>query len=89
MPRTILSWFISAIILRWMVQNKEQRKMCYLSAEYLIGPQLGNNLVCFGGLEIVKQAVTELGIDFDKLLDCEEEPRLGNGGLWPFSCLLY
>ena len=67
--------------LKWMYDNKAQRTMCYLSAEYLIGPQLGNNLVCFDAMELVRQAVTELGVDFDKLLDCEEEPGLGNGGL--------
>ena len=67
--------------LKWMYDNKGQRAMCYLSAEYLIGPQLGNNLVCFGGMDIVRQAVTELGVDFDRVLDCEEEPGLGNGGL--------
>ncbi|HWR38679.1 MAG TPA: glycogen/starch/alpha-glucan phosphorylase [Patescibacteria group bacterium] len=67
--------------LKWIFINKDKRKMCYLSAEYLIGPQLGNNLVCFDEMDLVRQAVTELGVDFDKLLDCEEEPGLGNGGL--------
>lgn len=67
--------------LKWMHANKKQRRMSYLSAEYLIGPQLGNNLVCFDVIDIVRKAVTELGIDFDEMLDCEEEPGLGNGGL--------
>lgn len=67
--------------LKWMHANKEQRMMCYLSAEYLIGPQLGNNLVCFEAMDLVRQAVAELGVDFDQMLECEEEPGLGNGGL--------
>ena len=67
--------------LKWLVHNKDHRLMCYLSAEYLIGPQLGNNLICFDAMALVRQAVTELGIDFDKMLDCEDEPGLGNGGL--------
>ena len=67
--------------IKWLVANKDHRAMCYLSAEYLIGPQLGNNLVCFDAMDLLRQAVTELGVDFDELLDCEEEPGLGNGGL--------
>ena len=67
--------------LQWMRANQGQRIMAYLSAEYLIGPQLGNNLVCFEAMDLVRQAVTELGVDFDQLLDCEDEPGLGNGGL--------
>ena len=61
--------------------SKKLKIMCDLSAEYLIGPQLGNNLLCVGGMNLVRQAVEELGIDFDKLLQTENEPGLGNGGL--------
>lgn len=57
------------------------RTVCYLSAEFLMGPHLGNNLINMGILDQVKQAMAELGLDFDELLAQEEEPGLGNGGL--------
>ena len=57
------------------------RTVAYLSAEFLMGPHLGNNLVNLGIQDEVRQAVTELGLDFDRLLSCEDEPGLGNGGL--------
>jgi glycogen phosphorylase len=57
------------------------RTVAYLSAEFLMGQHLGNNLINLGIYDQVKQAVTELGLDFDELLSSEEEPGLGNGGL--------
>jgi glycogen phosphorylase len=57
------------------------RTVAYLSAEFLMGPHLGNNLINLGIYDRVKQAVTELGLDFEELLAQEEEPGLGNGGL--------
>ena len=57
------------------------RTVCYLSAEFLLGPSLGNNLISLGLYEVFKQAIEELGLDFDDLLEQEEEPGLGNGGL--------
>ncbi len=57
------------------------RTVCYLSAEFLMGPHLGNNLVNMGIYNAVKQAMEELGLDFDDLLAQEVEPGLGNGGL--------
>jgi glycogen phosphorylase len=61
--------------------GQRSRTVAYLSAEFLIGPHLGNNLVNLGIYEEAKQAVTELGLGFDELLQQEEEPGLGNGGL--------
>ena len=57
------------------------RTAVYLSAEFLIGPQLGKNLVNLGIYDQAAQALAELGKDLDELLDQEEEPGLGNGGL--------
>jgi starch phosphorylase len=54
---------------------------CYLSAEFLIGPQLGNNLVNLGIQSHARQAMAALDQNLDALLDIEEEPGLGNGGL--------
>ena len=61
--------------------EKAARTVCYLSAEFLLGPQLGNNLINLGVQDQVRQAVKEMGLDPDALLEQEEEPGLGNGGL--------
>ena len=47
----------------------------------LFRSHLGNNLINLGIFEEVKQAIDELGLDFDELLAQEVEPGLGNGGL--------
>jgi glycogen phosphorylase len=57
------------------------RTVAYLSAEFLMGPHLGNNLVNLGIFETVHECMTELGMNFEQLLAQEEEPGLGNGGL--------
>ena len=57
------------------------RTVCYLSAEFLMGPHLGNNLVNLGIYDQIKQVINELGLNFDELLAQEDEPGLGNGGL--------
>jgi len=56
-------------------------KVACLSAEFLIGPQLGNNLVNLGIEASARAAMRVLGQDLDALLALEEEPGLGNGGL--------
>ncbi len=53
----------------------------YLSAEFLLGPHLGNNLLNLGIEDEVRAALAELGQNYDEVLACEEEPGLGNGGL--------
>ena len=61
--------------------RKRSRTICYLSAEFLMGPQLGNNLVNLDAFQATREAMTRLGLDLDELLEHEEEPGLGNGGL--------
>ena len=61
--------------------EKASRTVCYLSAEFLLGPQLGNNLINLGVQSQARQAVEELNLDLEELLEQEEEPGLGNGGL--------
>ena len=61
--------------------NQGSRTVAYLSAEFLMGPHLGNNLINLNIFDTVKECMTELGLDFEKLLGQEEEPGLGNGGL--------
>jgi starch phosphorylase len=57
------------------------RTVAYLSAEFLMGPHLGNNLINLGIIDTVKECMTEMGLNFEQLLGQEEEPGLGNGGL--------
>ncbi len=59
----------------------EVKVASYLSAEFLTGPHLGNNLLNLGITDQTRAAVKELGQDLDDLLAVEEEPGLGNGGL--------
>ena len=61
--------------------EKASRTVAYLSAEFLIGPQLGQNLLSLGISGATRQAMDELGLSLDALLEQEEEPGLGNGGL--------
>lgn len=62
-------------------KNQHSRTVVYLSAEFLIGPQLANNLLSLGITDQVRQAMQWLGYDLDAIIDQEEEPGLGNGGL--------
>jgi starch phosphorylase len=61
--------------------KKTPKFVYYLSAEYLPGRQITNNLLYSGLTEIACQAMQELGFDLDELLSCEMEPALGNGGM--------
>lgn len=57
------------------------RMVCYLSAEFLMGPQLANNLISLNLLDQFERAVSESGLNLDEMIEQEEEPGLGNGGL--------
>ncbi|MCX8049910.1 MAG: glycogen/starch/alpha-glucan phosphorylase, partial [Methylohalobius sp.] len=74
------------ILKRWMQTietylSGQAKSVSYLSAEFLIGPQLGSHLFSLGIEEAMRQALSDLGQDLEALLDQEEEPGLGNGGL--------
>jgi starch phosphorylase len=74
------------LLQRWIessrtFRTRESRTVVYLSAEYLMGPQLEHNLLCLGMREAAAEALQPLGIDLELLIDHEEEPGLGNGGL--------
>jgi starch phosphorylase len=60
---------------------EKQKQAFYLSAEFLMGRALGNNLINLGMLKEVKELFDELGIDYNKIEDAEEDSALGNGGL--------
>ena len=57
------------------------RRVAYLSAEFLLGPHLANNLLNLGITEAVRAAMRGLAYDLDEIIAQEEEPGLGNGGL--------
>ena len=62
-------------------QQSNEKEVAYLSAEFLIGPQLNNNLLNLGLKKDAEEALAEYDQCLDKILDCAEEPGLGNGGL--------
>jgi starch phosphorylase len=61
--------------------EQDRKIACYLSAEFLLGPHLGNNLINLDLEQAARTAMGELGQNLDEILACEEEPGLGNGGL--------
>ena len=63
------------------VFENDVRLVSYLSAEFLMGPQLGVNLIAMNIFKEMKQAIEELGFNFDEIIAQEAEPGLGNGGL--------
>lgn len=62
-------------------KNKNERNAYYLSAEFLIGRSMGNNLLNLGIIDQVKEILKDLDIDFEEIEDEEEDAALGNGGL--------
>ena len=61
--------------------RQKVKVVSYLSAEFLLGPQLGNNLLNLDIWEQAREAVSRYGFTLAELLDQEGEPGLGNGGL--------
>lgn len=57
------------------------KKVYYISAEFLIGKLLSNNLINLGIYDKVKEVLASKGKDITKIEECEPEPSLGNGGL--------
>lgn len=82
LARTVRQYLMS----RWLETQHRQREsqaksVAYLSAEFLLGRQLDNALLCTGLEEIADEALRGLDIDLGDLRDAEIEPGLGNGGL--------
>ena len=65
----------------YLTETKDQKEVAYLSAEFLIGPQLGNNLLNLGLQKEAEEALKDYDLTLDQVLDLAEEPGLGNGGL--------
>jgi len=67
------------IMNRWIktldaILKKEVRVVSYLSAEFLMGPHLVNNMINLGIYEKMREAATQLGLDLQVLIAQEEEP---------------
>ncbi len=75
--RMLHHWLSSASTYR----DNKSRTAVYLSAEFLMGPYLGNNLINLGLYSAVETAMSDLGLSLDEIIAQEDEPGLGNGGL--------
>ncbi len=65
----------------YLAESKPKKEVAYLSAEFLIGPQLGNNLLNLGLQKDAEDALKDYDLTLEQVLDLAEEPGLGNGGL--------
>ena len=84
--RALASTVRDQIMQKWMISREERRtnnnkRLFYLSVEFLMGRSLYTNILNLVSLDAYKQALDELHIDVDKVLQEEPEPALGNGGL--------
>ena len=71
---------------RWLRSSRAQlsqdvRQVYYLSMEFLMGRTLGNALLAMGIYDDLNQALDEMGLDLAELMEEENDPGLGNGGL--------
>jgi glycogen phosphorylase len=84
---TALAYSIRDRMLARMVASTEYYKrrgaksVAYLSAEFLPGPHLANNVLALQLTDRVREALSGLGLDLDTICEAEHEPGLGNGGL--------
>jgi starch phosphorylase len=90
---TAQDWYIAVaytvrdrILERWMGTIERYifnpaKSVSYLSAEFLIGPQLLNNMINLGIAKEVEIALDRLGLNIETVIAQEQEPGLGNGGL--------
>ena len=89
----IYDWYIAAaltlrdrIVYQWLqsdrsAQSNGDKRVYYLSLEFLIGRLLTDALTNMSLVEPFRTAIEDLGIDFDELRDVEPDAALGNGGL--------
>jgi glycogen phosphorylase len=95
---TALAYTIRDRLLARFVSSTEKyrqanaRTVAYLSAEFLLRPHLGNNIlnldVWGNTMDHTREALQNLGLDLDTILATELEPGLGNGGLGRTTCCL-
>ena len=74
---------------RHAYEQRNSRRTCYLSMEYLMGRSLTNAMLNLGGTDSVHQALAELGLRLEEVAQYEHDAGLGNGGLGRLAaCLL-
>ena len=74
------------LVERWLdtqqaYYNSDNKRVYYISMEFLMGRTLGNSLINLGVLQEFRDALTSLGYDFDEIISEEQDAGLGNGGL--------
>ncbi|HZO13280.1 MAG TPA: glycogen/starch/alpha-glucan phosphorylase, partial [Polyangiaceae bacterium] len=74
------------LVQRWMktqrtYEERDPKRVYYLSAEFLLGRFLANNLINLGLYELAERGLREYGIELGDVLEQEPDPGLGNGGL--------
>jgi len=77
----MMSYYLASDDKHYNPAKTPKKEVAYLSAEFLIGPQLGNNLLNLGLEKEARDAVSEYDLTLDQVLEVAEEPGLGNGGL--------
>ena len=73
--------FVTKEKMEGMTPNTGDRKLYYISAEFLIGKLLSNNLINLGLFEETREVLAKYGHDLTEIEEVEPEPSLGNGGL--------
>ncbi|MBN2266602.1 MAG: glycogen/starch/alpha-glucan phosphorylase, partial [Candidatus Aminicenantes bacterium] len=87
--RMLAAWIKGLRGVEGPARGRIRKTVAYMSAEFLPGPHLANGLLCLGLTEPARRAMSGLGLDLDALIEQEEEPGLGNGGLGRLaSCYL-
>ena len=98
---TARDWFMAAayavrdrVVEHWIptlnrYYAEDEKRVYYMSMEFLIGRTLSNSMINLGIYDAVRQAVEGMDVDFDEVLGWEVEAALGNGGLGRLAaCLL-
>ena len=67
--------------MKHMKRNEGKKKLYYISAEFLIGKLLSNNLINLGMFEETREVLEKNGHHLTDIEEIEQEPSLGNGGL--------
>ena len=84
--RSVVMTILDRLHDRWLdtqqsYYHEDKKRVYYISMEFLIGRMLDNALINLGIQEEVREALAELGIDYDQLREVESDAALGNGGL--------
>ncbi|KAA5606698.1 glycogen/starch/alpha-glucan phosphorylase [Roseospira marina] len=97
---TTLDWYMALalstrdlMVETWMDSShrayaNDAKRVYYLSMEFLVGRSLTASLLATGSLDLARQTLTEMGLDFDAVCDQEPEAALGNGGLGRLAACL-